>query len=221
MYIIYNSFQCKNIHNFDVNIFVTYLCIITNRNSDKFRLRIPKLKINAQSAQFHAFLFVFQFKAVTNFVLMIQGDVHSSFLSGKLYSTEGYRRTKVPWRFGPILITYTRAIQSRWYKTIRRWKDARTGTSGSDEAQNRIKVISDKSEHPPRTCSENSFSPRSGCDESNGKLEEQRRTMTVTRRRQNNRAEAEGDEVFELWTEVPSSFLHPLHFDSRSKKRKK
>jgi len=92
---------------------------------------------------------------------------------------------------------------------------------GSDEAQNRIKVISDKSEHPPRTCSENSFSPRSGCDESNGKLEEQRRTMTVTRRRRNNRAEAEGDEVFELWTEVPSSFLHPLHSDSRSKKERR
>lgn len=42
----------------------------------------------------------------------------------------------------------------------------------------------------------------------------------MTRRRQNNRAEAEGDEVFELWTEVPSSFLHPLHSDSRSKKKK-
>lgn len=43
----------------------------------------------------------------------------------------------------------------------------------------------------------------------------------MTRRRRNNRVEAEGDEVFELWTEVPSSFLHPLHSDSRSKKKER
>lgn len=43
----------------------------------------------------------------------------------------------------------------------------------------------------------------------------------MTRRRQNNRVEeeAEGDEVFELWTEVPSSFLYLLHSDFGGKKK--
>jgi len=41
----------------------------------------------------------------------------------------------------------------------------------------------------------------------------------MTERRRDNRAEAEGDEVLELWTEVPSSFLRPLYSDSANEKR--
>lgn len=64
-----------------------------------------------------------------------------------------------------------------------------------------------------------SFRPADEQESDSRKLEEQRSMTTVTGRRRDNRTGAEGDEVFELWTEVPSSFLHPLHSDSGNERK--